>query len=169
MRRREFLGFSLWLMESRGQLIGEPPDNSGSRSCGSATRRRAYQLPRRHMDQGQEAAGADRLRHQGWVTLLRDIGATLSAFNALSSFRGRRHRHANSPPCGKRAVLVRYLQRCAVISRVIRPSIQTASFAEAQRYVNGGFEFAGGRGPGPLLGCAADFSVASSLSATRAA
>ena len=90
------------------------------------------------------------------VTLLRDLGAALSPFNAFLLLQGietvplRMARH-----CENTAAVVRWLTTRPEITRVIHPSQQTgADRARAERYLKGGeggllgFELAGGRDAG---------------------
>jgi O-acetylhomoserine (thiol)-lyase len=90
------------------------------------------------------------------VTLLRDIGAALSPFNAFLIIQGletlplRIARHAENAQ-----KVVDFLRGRAEVTRVIHPSIQTGIHRErADRYLKGGlgglvgFELAGGRDAG---------------------
>jgi O-acetylhomoserine (thiol)-lyase len=90
------------------------------------------------------------------VTLLRDLGAALSPFNAFLLLQGietvplRMARH-----CENTAAVVRWLTARPEITRVIHPSQQTgADRVRAERYLKGGeggllgFELAGGRDAG---------------------
>jgi O-acetylhomoserine (thiol)-lyase len=90
------------------------------------------------------------------VTLLRDIGAALSPFNAFLILQGletlalRIARHSENAQS-----VVSYLQRRPEVVKVIHPTTQTGIFRErAERYLKGGFgglvgfELAGGREAG---------------------
>jgi len=90
------------------------------------------------------------------VTLLRDLGAALSPFNAFLLLQGietvplRIARH-----CENAAAVVAWLKKQPGVTRVIHPSQQTgAQRARAERYLKGGegglvgFELAGGREAG---------------------
>jgi O-acetylhomoserine (thiol)-lyase len=90
------------------------------------------------------------------VTLLRDIGAALSPFNAFLTLQGletlplRIARHSENAQA-----VVAYLQKRPEVTRVIHPSVQTGVFRErAERYLKGGlgglvgFELRGGREAG---------------------
>jgi hypothetical protein len=110
---------------------------------------------------GPRTRWADRLRQQGRVTLLRDIGGRchiqcICHPSGLETLPLRKVRHAENAQS-----VVRYVQRCAAIARVIHPSTQTGIFlTRAQRYLNGWFEFAGARGSrAPLHRSRCRFSV----------
>jgi O-acetylhomoserine (thiol)-lyase len=90
------------------------------------------------------------------VTLLRDIGAALSPFNAFLILQGletlplRIARHSENAQA-----VVTYLKTRPDVTKVIHPSVQTGVFRErAERYLTGGlgglvgFELAGGREAG---------------------
>jgi O-acetylhomoserine (thiol)-lyase len=90
------------------------------------------------------------------VTLLRDVGAALSPFNAFLTLQGletlalRIARHSENAQS-----VVTYLKQRPEVIRVIHPSTQTGVFRErAERYLKGGlgglvgFELAGGREAG---------------------
>jgi len=75
------------------------------------------------------------------VTLLRDIGAALSPFNAFLLLQGietaplRMERH-----CANTSAVAAWLAKQKGISRVIHPSVQTGVVrARAERYLKGGF------------------------------
>jgi O-acetylhomoserine (thiol)-lyase len=90
------------------------------------------------------------------VTLLRDLGAALSPFNAFQIIQGietlplRIARHSENA-----AAVAKYLTGKPGVTRVIHPSVQTGIFRErAERYLKGGFgglvgfELAGGKDAG---------------------
>ena len=90
------------------------------------------------------------------VTLLRDLGAALSPFNAFQILQGietlalRMARHSENA-----LAVARYLSTRSDVTRVIHPSLQTGRFAErSQKYLVGGygglvgFELRGGTAAG---------------------
>jgi O-acetylhomoserine (thiol)-lyase len=90
------------------------------------------------------------------VTLLRDLGAALSPFNAFQIIQGietlplRIARHSENA-----AAVAKYLTGKPGVTRVIHPSVQTGIFRErAEKYLKGGFgglvgfELAGGKDAG---------------------
>jgi len=90
------------------------------------------------------------------VTLLRDVGAALSPFNAFLTIQGletlplRMERHVRNTQA-----VADFLAKRPGVTRVIHPSVQTGVFRErAERYLKGGFgglvgfELAGGKDAG---------------------
>jgi O-acetylhomoserine (thiol)-lyase len=75
------------------------------------------------------------------VTLLRDLGAALSPFNAFQILQGvetlslRMARH-----CENAVLVAKHLSQRSDVTRVIHPSLQTGRFADrAQKYLMGGY------------------------------
>ena len=99
------------------------------------------------------------------VTLLRDIGAAMSPFNAFLILQGvetvtlRMAKH-----CENTQAVTDFLRKRPEVTRVIHPSVQTGVHRQrAERYLKGGhgglvgFELAGGkRSRPPLHRCAGD-------------
>src|SRR5580698_5172558 len=90
------------------------------------------------------------------VTLLRDIGAAMSPFNAFMFIQGLETLALRiRQQCGNATAVVDFLKKRSEITRIIHPSVQTGMHRQrAERYLKGGlgglvgFELAGGKEAG---------------------